>query len=109
MTESVRYGLVEMVVTYNEIKYWMPVLAGAVPEVAVVGFEVDFVEVEVTSVVAGSTGASEVLDDEAVVDLVVNPGTHWPEVVSGEESEGSEETYCTNCSPMYKHSLRHMR
>ena len=78
-----------MVVTYNEIKYWMPVLAGAVPEVAVVGFEVGFVEVEVevTSVVAGSTGTSEVLDDEAVVDLVVDPGTHWPEVVSGEESE----------------------
>lgn len=97
MTESVRYGSVEIVVTYNEIKYWIPVLAGAVPEVAVVGFAVDFVEVEVTSVVAGSTGASEVLDDEAVVDLVVDPGTHWPEVVSGEESEGSEETYCTNC------------
>lgn len=76
-----------MVVAYNEIRYSMPVLAGAVPEVAVVGFEVGFVEVEVTSVVAGSTGVSDVLDDEAVVDLVVDPGTHWPEVVSGESDE----------------------
>jgi len=98
-----------MAIAYNEIRYWMPVLAGAVLEVAVVGFGVDFVEVEVTSVVAGSTGTSEVLDDEAVVDLVVDPGTHWPEVVSGEESQGYGKTYCTNCSRMYTHSLRHMR
>ena len=80
-------------VTYNEIKYSIPVLAGAVLEVAVVGFEVGFVDVEVTSVVDGFTGVVEVLDDEglddgAVVELVVvdvPTGRHWPAIVSGEE------------------------
>ena len=51
-----------MFVTYNEIKYSMPVLAGAALEVAVVGFEVDFVEVAVTSVVDGFADVVEVLD-----------------------------------------------
>jgi hypothetical protein len=59
-----------MVVTYNEIKYSIPVLAGAVLEVAVVGFEVDFVEVEVTSVVDGFADVVEVLDVVEVFDVV---------------------------------------
>ena len=77
-------------VTYNEIKYSIPVLAGALLEVADVGFEVDFVEVEVTSVVDGFDEAVEVLevvevlDDEAVLELVVDvsTGRHWPAIVS---------------------------
>lgn len=82
--------------TYNEIKYSIPVLAGALLEVADVGFEVDFVEVEVTSVVDGFDEAVEVLDtvevlevvevldDEAVLELVVDvsTGRHWPAIVS---------------------------
>lgn len=74
-----------MAVTYNEIKYSMPVLTGAVLEVADVGFEVGFVEVEVTSVVDGFTKVVEVLDDEVldgevVAELVVDvsTGRHWP-------------------------------
>ena len=83
-------------VTYNEIKYSIPVLAGALLEVADVGFEVDFDEVEVTSVVDGFDEAVEVLDtvevlevvevldDEAVLELVVDvsTGRHWPAIVS---------------------------
>ena len=71
-------------------------LAGALLEVADVGFEVDFVEVEVTSVVDGFDEAVEVLDtvevlevvevldDEAVLELVVDvsTGRHWPAIVS---------------------------
>jgi hypothetical protein len=79
-----------MAVTYNEIKYSMPVLTGAVLEAAVVGFEVGFVEVEVTSVVDDFTEVVEVLDDEVLdndvldeevaVELVVDvsTGRHWP-------------------------------
>jgi len=59
-----------MLVTYNEIKYSIPVLAGAVLEVAVVGLEVDFVEAEVTSVVDDFAGVAEVLDVEEVLDVV---------------------------------------
>ena len=59
-----------MVVTYNEIKYSIPVLAGAVLEVAVVGFEVDFVEVEVASVVDGFADVVEVLDVVEALDVV---------------------------------------
>lgn len=89
-TELVSYGLIEMAVTYNEIKYSMPVLAGALLEVADVGFEVGFVEVEVTSVVDGFAEVVEVLDDEVldsevldgevVAELVVDvwTGRHWP-------------------------------
>ena len=83
-------------VTYNEIKYSIPVLAGALLEVADVDFEVDFDEVEVTSVVDGFDEAVEVLDtvevlevvevldDEAVLELVVDvsTGRHWPAIVS---------------------------
>ena len=81
-------------VTYNEIKYSIPVLAGALLEVADVGFEVDFVEVEVTSVVDGfavlvevlvdEALVGEVVDDEAVLELVVDvsTGRHWPAIVS---------------------------
>ena len=77
-------------VTYNEIKYSIPVLAGVLLEVADVGFEVDFVEVEITSVVDGFDEAVEVLevvevlDGEAVLELVVDvsTGRHWPAIVS---------------------------
>ena len=68
----------------------MPVLAGALLEVAVVVFEVGFVEVEVTSVVDGFT--------EVVVDVAT--GRHWPMIISREKVYGFEETYCTNCSGM---------
>jgi hypothetical protein len=54
-----------MVVTYNEIKYSIPVLAGAVLEVAVVGFEV-----EVASVVDGFADVVEVLDVVEALDVV---------------------------------------
>ena len=87
-----------MCITYNEIKYSIPVLAGALLEVADVDFEIDFVEVEVTSVVDGFAEVVEVLDvvevfevvevldDEAVVELVVDvsTGRHWPAIVSRE-------------------------
>lgn len=66
--ESVRHALVVMFVTYNEIKYSMPVLAGALLEVAVVVFEVGFVEVEVTSVVDGFAEVVEVLEVAEVLD-----------------------------------------
>jgi len=70
-----------MLVTYNEIKYSMPVLAGAALEVADVGFEVDF-ELEVTSVVDGFTDVVGVLVDDVLVEEVA--GIHWPKIVSGE-------------------------
>ena len=65
-------------------------LAGVLLEVADVGFEVDFVEVEITSVVDGFDEAVEVLevvevlDGEAVLELVVDvsTGRHWPAIVS---------------------------
>jgi len=46
----------------------MPVLAGALLEVAVVVFEVGFVEVEVTSVVDGFAEVVEVLEVAEVLD-----------------------------------------
>jgi len=70
-----------MLVTYNEIKYSMPVLAGAALEVADVGFEVDF-ELEVTSVVDGFTDVVGVLVDDVLVEEVA--GIHWPKIVSRE-------------------------
>ena len=73
-----------VIATYKEIKYSIPVLAGVVLDVAEVDFEVDFVEVEVTSVVDGFAEVVEVLDDEAVVELVVATGRHWPVIVSRE-------------------------
>ena len=94
-------------------------------EVADVDFEVDFDEVEVTSVVDGFTVLvevlvdealvgevvdDEVLDEEAVVELLVDvsTGRHWPAIVSG-EVRGCGLTYCANCSGTCTHSLVHMK
>jgi hypothetical protein len=71
-------------VTYNEIRYSMPVLDGAALELVDVEIGVYLVEVEVASVV---DGFAEVVDDEALVELgfdVSVPGMHWPDIVSEE-------------------------
>jgi hypothetical protein len=68
---------------YNEIRYSIPVLAGAVPEVEEVEVEAGFVEVEVTSVVDGFIEVVELLVDEALVEQgfdVSTPGMHWPRI-----------------------------
>jgi len=75
----------EILCTYNEIKYSIPVLAGAALELEDVETEVDLVEVEVASVVDGLIEVVDVLDDEDLVELgfdVSTPGTHWPGFVS---------------------------
>jgi hypothetical protein len=66
-----------MLFTYNDIKYSIPVLAGAALELVEV--EVDFVEVEVASVVEDLAEVVEILDDEILVELGFDgstPGTH---------------------------------
>ena len=77
--------MIERIATYNEIKYSIPVLAGAVLVLADVETEADFVEVIVASVVDNFNEVVEVLVDDTVVALgfdVSTPGIHWPEVVS---------------------------
>jgi hypothetical protein len=108
-------------VTYNEIKYSMPVLAGAVLEVTLVAFDVDFVEAEVTSVVDGFADVEEVLDDEVldgeavddetVVELVVDVATrtHWPAIiVSRATFYGFGKIYCGKCLCTCTRSPLHM-
>jgi hypothetical protein len=69
-------------VTYNEIRYSMPVLEGAALDR--VDVEIEVCLVEVASVVDSFT---DVVDEETLVELVLDvsvPGTHWPRIFSGE-------------------------
>jgi hypothetical protein len=95
-------------ITYNEIRYSMPVLDGTALELVDVEVEAGLVEVEVASVVDGFT---EVVVDEALVELgfdVSVPGMHWPEIVS-EDCFVFEQTYCSKYSELDTCSPTHMK
>jgi hypothetical protein len=97
-----------LTVTYNEIRYSMPVLDGAALELVDVAIEVGLVEVEVASVV---DGFAEVVDVKALVELGFDasvPGMHWPENIS-EELVDVGRTYCSMCSVLGTRSLTHMK
>jgi hypothetical protein len=92
----------------------MPVLAGAVLEVALVAFDVDFVEAEVTSVeevLDDEVLDGEAVDDETVVELVVDVATrtHWPAIiVSRATFYGFGKIYCGKCLCTCTRSPLHM-